>query len=95
MIVCNFQDFLLEVYSVWSIDLLLKTAFTYYLTSSTLILRYTYHQKFIPHGHTEKSKTPYSTISLIHFRYFYSASSSPLLHRGDPDYSIDSLLCQS
>src|SRR6218665_621425 len=29
--------------------------------------------------------------SLIHSKYFYSASSSPLLLRGFPDYSIDTL----
>jgi len=29
--------------------------------------------------------------SFIHSRYFYSASSSPLLIRGAPDYSIDTV----
>jgi len=30
--------------------------------------------------------------SYIHSRYFYIASSSPLLLKGTPDYSIDTLL---
>jgi len=31
------------------------------------------------------------TYSFIHSRYFYSASSSSLLLRGTPDYSIDTV----
>jgi len=31
-------------------------------------------------------------IPSFHFEYFYSSSSSPLLLRGAPDYSIDTVL---
>jgi len=35
--------------------------------------------------------TPFSFISFNHSGYFYSASSSPLLLRGAPNYSIDTV----
>src|SRR6218665_1226067 len=34
---------------------------------------------------------PIAAVRLIHSGYFYSASSSPLLLRGSPDYSIDTV----
>ena len=44
---------------------------------------------------THCSEHYHSQHSFIHSGYFYSASSSPLLLRGSPNYSIDSLLCRS
>src|SRR6218665_63911 len=63
--------------------MLISSTFVNYLKSAILdvfILHTTSSHSFIRSIH-----------SFIHSRYFYSASLSPLLLRGAPDYSIDTV----